>query len=61
MHIHKPYLPKLLVVAAVTTSFGVGVVSVASATTEPPTDTASMGSEAPPEGGSAPSDAVGVL
>jgi hypothetical protein len=56
MHIHKRYLPMLLVVAAATTSLGVGV-SVASATTEPPTDTASTGSEAPPEGGSAPGDA----
>ena len=39
MHIHKPYLPKLLVVAAAAASFGLGAASAAaSATTEPPAE-----------------------
>jgi hypothetical protein len=57
MHIHGHQLPKLLVVAAAATSLAFGAASAASATTEPPTDTASTGTDAaPPAEGSAATD-----
>jgi hypothetical protein len=54
--IHNRHHLRTVVVAAAATSFAFGAASAASATTEPPTDSAPVGTEAPPAGGSAPSD-----
>jgi hypothetical protein len=47
-----------MVAAATTAAVSLGAAGAVSATTEPPTDTAAMGTEAPPAGGSAPADAA---
>ena len=56
MRNQKPALPRLLLVATAGATLGLGAAGAASATTEPPTDTAPAGSEAPPADGSAAPD-----
>jgi hypothetical protein len=58
IHIRQSHLRTLTVAAVATAAVSLGAAGAVSATTEPPTDTAAMGTEAPPADGSAPADAA---
>ena len=47
-------VPKLLLIAAASATLAIGAAGAASATTEPPTDTAAMGTEAPADSAAPP-------
>jgi hypothetical protein len=54
--VESPKLPKLLLLGVASAALALGTASAASATTEPPSDTAMTGTEAPPAEGSAAAD-----